>query len=217
LQTLKIEVYADLHLLWNRLTCSQLSILEIETRQVEPLTPQGGLPSFIARSGATIQNFTLSGPTLNDTEFTACLSGMPQLRHLDVAEFSSSQFTNEVWESLTWRPDSPSPLIPDLESLHFVGGNNCSHKAVAQMLKSRVRSDKPSLKKVYLAFFRNASDSVWERFIAFQKLGLNITLDMTFAESDEGSEISDAEIWDSDSDAESDDSEDHGDSEGEDA
>ncbi|KAJ7349119.1 hypothetical protein DFH08DRAFT_998659 [Mycena albidolilacea] len=207
LQTLKIE---------NRLTCPQLSLLEIETEQ-EPSTPHGGLPSFIARSGATIQNFSLSGTTLNDTEFMACLSGMPQLRHLDVSEFSSSQFTNEVWESLTWRPDSPSPLIPDLESLHFAGGNNCSHEAVAQMLESRVRSDKPSLKTVYLSFFRNASDSVWERFVAFQKLGLNITLDMTFAESDEGSEISDAEIGGSDSDAESGDSEDYGDSEGEDA
>ncbi|KAJ7736531.1 hypothetical protein B0H14DRAFT_2993792, partial [Mycena olivaceomarginata] len=185
LQTLKIEVYADLCLLWNRLTCPELSILEIGTER-EPFTPHGGLPSFIARSGGNYTKLHI-------------------LRHLDVAEFSSSQFTNEVWESLTWRPDRRLRSFRISNHYTSQGGNNCSHKAVAQMLESTGSIGQTVIEKGVSCIFPKCERSVWERFIAFQKLGLNITLDMT--------EISDAEIGGSDSDAESDDSEDHGDSE----
>lgn len=68
---------------------------------------------------------------------------MPQLRSLDIAEvFGQTQFTEQVWESLTWAAaeDSPAPLVPNLESLSLHGDFNFSHKFVVRMLSSRVQT-----------------------------------------------------------------------------
>jgi hypothetical protein len=160
-----------------------------------------GVPSFIARCGATIEKFTLGGSTLDDTQFMACLSDMPRLRHLRVREHETDpQFTDEVWESLTWRPDSQSPLIPGLERLNLDAAGDFSHKAVARMLESRVQTaDSPAdfvqkLKTVEFEIRRNLSRSACRRLTAFGEFGLDIDLEVMFEEGEEyGSEASDAE------------------------
>ncbi|KAJ6500549.1 hypothetical protein C8R45DRAFT_896683 [Mycena sanguinolenta] len=192
-QTLKIQVYIHASIQLS-LTCPQLSTLAIWMQDSE--LPPHDLPAFIARSGANIVNFTLEGFNLNDTQFIACLACMPRLWNLRVEEYDGTQFTNQVLESLTWRPSS-STLIPDLESLDLEGGRAFSHKAVVGMLESRVRPPDglvdfvPKLKTVHLRFWRKMSSSAFRRLTALETSGLNITLDTTSTEESEtGSEAS---------------------------
>ncbi|KAF7359267.1 hypothetical protein MSAN_01269000 [Mycena sanguinolenta] len=192
LQTLKIYGYRILELIWNNLTCPRLSTLEIETG-----SSFHDIPSFLARSGAVIQNFALSGCNMDDTRFTACLRTMPGLRRLNISEDGAcAQFTDLVWESLTWTADSP-PLLPNLESLRLVGGYGFSHKAAVRMLESRAQSRAgfvPKLKTITLSIWRKMSGSACRRLTALTKFGLHIDLDTMFEEDDEsGSEASDAE------------------------
>ncbi|KAJ7837049.1 hypothetical protein B0H14DRAFT_2449660 [Mycena olivaceomarginata] len=144
LQTLKFEVHDTALPVWDLLTCSTLSTLSVEGRTMAAGPYLRGLPSFVTRSGATIQHFKIRPSGLDDTEFMSCLSAMPQLRSLDIAEVfgGQTQFTEQVWESLTWAAaeDSPAPLVPNLESLSLHGDFNFSHKFVVRMLNSRVQT-----------------------------------------------------------------------------
>ena len=131
------------------------------------------------------------------TRFMACLTNMPRLRCLKVSEHGGrAQFTDDVWDFLTWTPDS-SPLLTELESLDLAGGRDFSHKAIVRMLESRVpsRADFVSkLKTVDLSIWRKMSDSAYQRLIAFTKSGLDVHLDTMYEEEEEsGSEASDAE------------------------
>jgi hypothetical protein len=159
-----------------------------------------GLPSFITRSGATIENFTLDGSSLDDTQFMASLTAMPRLRRLAVVEYGGTQFTDEVWESLTERPNLPPPLVPNLETLRLEGAKGFSHKSLLWMLETRVRTTGspadflPKLKVVDLSIFRNMSESAQMRLMEFKKFGLEISIDVSCDEEDEeGSEASDVE------------------------
>ncbi|KAF8191419.1 hypothetical protein K438DRAFT_1935262 [Mycena galopus ATCC 62051] len=142
----------------------------------------------------------------------ACLAVMPRLRHLDISEDKGwAQFTDEVWESLTWRTNS-SLLIPDLESLALLGGREFSHKAVVRMLNSRVLTPSspagfvPKLKAVDLQICRKMSASARWKIKAFD---LDITVDHAEEGSEDVSEASDTEESDEgDSEDEESDSED---------
>ncbi|KAJ7771664.1 hypothetical protein B0H16DRAFT_1514261, partial [Mycena metata] len=213
LHTLKLDVYTNLHSLWSHLTCSVLSTLSVDTNsQGSPFFQ--GFPDFIARSGSHIKDFTLSGSTLNDHQFMACLDDMPQLRHLEVSEHNNGrQFTNHVWDSLTSAAgeNSSLPLIPHLESLELTGAQESSHKSMVRMLKSRLRTaTSPEglfpFKKLNLSFFRNVSESAYDRLMAFEKLGIEIAIDV-YPDDDgaPGSEASDSEEEDEGDESEEDD------------
>jgi hypothetical protein len=73
------------------------------------------------------------------------------------------------------------------------------------MLSSRVQTAgrpanfSPKLKAVTLVMWRNITKSVYRRLSAFEKLGLEMLIDVMGQDSeDEGSEASDAEDWESD-------------------
>ncbi|KAJ6520538.1 hypothetical protein C8R45DRAFT_1205484 [Mycena sanguinolenta] len=206
LQTLRIEFHVqdDIRL---GLTCPRLSTLAIWMDSTSH-----DLGDFIAHSGTTIENFTLEGPNLDDAQFVACLANMPRLRNLKIEELEIDgfppQFTDEVWESLTWRP-SASPLVPNLESLHLDGGRVFSHKALVRMLDSRVRTPDsppnfvPKLKTMNLTIWRKMSTSAVRPVNAFSKFGLDIALELLYSEHREtGSEASGGEESDEDDNAE---------------
>jgi hypothetical protein len=195
-----LEFDGDLFLLWSCLTCPLLSTLAIEKQVFSSNVSFRGLPSFIARSGATIENFTLGSSSFDDTQFMASLTEMPRLRHLYVLEHGTgTQFTDAVWGSLT--SNSPSPLVPNLESLRLEGAIGFSHKSVVRMLESRVRTADspvdfvPKLKVVNLIISRNMSGSACSRLMEFEKFGLEISVNVyPYSEEEEdGSEASDAE------------------------
>ncbi|KAF8210539.1 hypothetical protein K438DRAFT_161763 [Mycena galopus ATCC 62051] len=200
LQTLNIRAWNDIAPLWRCLICPLLSTLAIKIKNPDFRSPNN-LPSFISRCDKTIENFTLDGCDIGSHQFMACLADMPRLRSLRIEE-SVPIFTDQVWESLTFRPNS-SPLIPDLETLSFTGdpwGVGFGHRALLRMLGSRVRpSDIPAgfvprLKQVDLVFFQKISESVCRRLDAFKQFGLKIFLDTLHEEEDEsGSEASDEE------------------------
>ncbi|KAJ6520525.1 hypothetical protein C8R45DRAFT_955487 [Mycena sanguinolenta] len=209
LQTLRIEflVQDDIRL---GLTCPRLSTLAIWMDSPEH-TPRD-LADFTARSGATIENFTVEGSNLDDAQFMACLANMPRLRNLKIEELEIDgvppQFTDEVWKSLTWRP-SASPLVPNLESLHLDGGRAFGHKALVRMLESRVRTPNspgdfaPKLKTMKLIIWRKMNSSAVRRVHAFAKFDLDITLDINFhQEAETGSEASGGEEPDEDDEME---------------
>jgi hypothetical protein len=212
LRTLKIVVDANLLLLWSCLTCSVLSTLSIESENAGMVTDHTffqGLPSFITRTDKSIKDFTMQGSSLTDNQFASCLADMPRLHHLRVSEGGSGvQFTNQIWESLTWgaAQDSPSPLIPKLKSLYVAGTQQCSHKSVVRMLKSRLEMADNAvafspLTAVTLWFWRNVSDSACKKLRAFGKLGLSIIVEVEPDDDDQygdGSEASDAEDEESD-------------------
>ncbi|KAJ6520522.1 hypothetical protein C8R45DRAFT_955483 [Mycena sanguinolenta] len=205
LQTLRIRFYVP-HDIPLGLTCPRLSTLAIWMESPEH-TPRD-LAALTARSGATIENFSLEGSNLDDIQFMACLANMPRLRDLKIEELEIDgvppQFTDEVWESLTWRP-SASPLVPNLESLDLDGGRAFGHKALVRMLDSRVRTPNrpgdfaPKFKTMNLVTWRKMSNSAVRRVHAFAKFGLNITLDVNSRQEDEtGSEASSGEESDED-------------------
>ncbi|KAJ6519231.1 hypothetical protein C8R45DRAFT_1204439 [Mycena sanguinolenta] len=194
LQTLRIsQSHADLHLC---LTCPRLSTLAVSSECSR--FSFHDLPSFIARSGANIESFTLEGSTLNATQFMACLAYMPKIRHLTIAEFGEAQFTDYVWESLTWRPNF-TPLIPDLESLQFLGGREFNHEAVVRMLESRVQMPHspagfvPKLKTVDLSIWPKIKNSACRRLTVFRLFGLDIAVQTNVGSDDEDDEESDSE------------------------
>ncbi|KAF7367432.1 hypothetical protein MSAN_00805800 [Mycena sanguinolenta] len=187
LKTLRIsQSHADLHL---RLTCPRLSTLAVSSACSR--FSFHDLPSFIARSGPNIENFTLEGSTLTATQFMTCLAYMPKIRHLTISELGAAQFTDEVWKSLTCRP-SFTPLVPDLESLQFLGGRDFHHEAVIRMLESRVQmphgpaSFVPKLKTVHLSFWPKIKKSVCRRLTAFRFFGLDIDVQTNVGSDDEG-------------------------------
>ncbi|KAJ7349163.1 hypothetical protein DFH08DRAFT_864588 [Mycena albidolilacea] len=214
LRTFKLKYDGDVFLLWSCLTCPLLSTLAIEKQVFSSNISLRGLPSFIARSGATIENFTLDSSSFDDTQFMASLTEMPRLRRLCVLEHGTgTQFTDAVWGSLT--SNSPSPLVPDLESLRLEGATGFSHKSVVRMLESRVRTADspadfvPKLKVVSITIFRNMSQSALSRLMEFEKFGLEIGVDVYSynEEEEDGSEASDAES-ESEADGEESDEED---------
>jgi hypothetical protein len=110
-------------------------------------------------------------------------------------EYGGTQFTDEVWESLTERPNLPPPLVPNLETLCLEGARGFSHKSLLWMLETRVRTTGspadflPKLKVVDLSIFRNMSESAQMRLMEFKKFGLEISIDVLRDEEDEeGSE-----------------------------
>ncbi|KAJ7261295.1 hypothetical protein B0H12DRAFT_1106143 [Mycena haematopus] len=198
LRILKIQVVSDSSAIsldpwWSCLTCTALSTLFVSSDISQ------GLPSFIMRSGKTIEDFTLTISGLDDDQFMSCLAKMPFLRRLKVSETGTHwQFANQVWESLTWAAatDSPPPLIPKLESLELTGGVYSSHKDIVRMLKSRLgRPDcaVPELKVVTLSFWRNLSESAYQKLLAFQELGVKMAIDSGVDDDEAGSEASDTE------------------------
>ncbi|KAF7353689.1 F-box domain-containing protein [Mycena venus] len=200
LRRLEIEAHGDLHLLWGCLTCPLLSTLAVEANR--PGFYFHDFPSFMTRSTATLENFTLRGCTINGDEFLACLAGMPHLRQLDVTELGNTpQFTDEVWEALAWAPNSPAPLIANLKSLDLQGGKCFSHGSLFRMLKSRVRTPDspvgfvPKLKSVDISFWRNLSKSALRRINGLSRFGLGIYVEGKDddEEEDDGSEASDIE------------------------
>ncbi|KAJ6500538.1 hypothetical protein C8R45DRAFT_72751 [Mycena sanguinolenta] len=195
LHALRIHVdnHATLGPWWSHLTCPALSTLVVDSD-----TLSQALPSFITRTGKTIEDFSLVRSGLDDDHFMACLADMPLLRRLKVSDAELGRLmTNEVWESFTWAAgrDSTPPLIPKLESLDVTGGMHCNHKYIVRMLKSRLRRTAPELKVVKLSLWRNLSSSAYSKLSAFGELGLKMTIEhLEFRYDDEnGSEASDTE------------------------
>ncbi|KAJ6497609.1 hypothetical protein C8R45DRAFT_1129651 [Mycena sanguinolenta] len=170
LKTLRIEVHTNIHL---DLTCPRLSTLKIDIYSSE--FSFHDFPSFIARSGPSIQGLTLAGSSIDDDQFMACLVDMPNLRHLSVSEYGQPQFTDGLWGSLTSRSNS-TPLLPDLESLEYYGGGEFNFGAVALMLESRVQMPHTKLKAIDLAIRRRMSGSACRRLEAFGQFGLEISV-----------------------------------------
>ncbi|KAJ6500562.1 hypothetical protein C8R45DRAFT_73503 [Mycena sanguinolenta] len=193
LQTLKIKGFDGSDPLWKALTCPILSTLAIDIDDTDDF------PSFLARSGATVQKFTLVESNMSDTQFLACVANMPRLRQLNFSEQDiGTKFSNEICDALTLTPNSS--LLPDLESLKLVGGTNLSQKALVRMLQSRVRTtDSPAgfvskLKTIDLAIWRKLSHSTWQQLTALRSFGLNVILDaISDDEGESGGEASDAE------------------------
>ncbi|KAJ7684631.1 hypothetical protein DFH06DRAFT_13455 [Mycena polygramma] len=209
LQTLKLEVYDNILPVWSCLTCPALSTFSIHSESAADHFPEN-LASFLSRSGQVIEDFTLMGSNLDATQFLSCLTRMPRLRRLQVSEHGDGeQFTDRVWESLTWTPaQDSSPLIPNLKSLDLAGCRQFSHRSVVHFLKSRIQNvDSPadfsSLQEMNLSIWRPMSESAYERLMAFGKFGLKITVDVlgdgdvrteeSDTEDEDGSEVSDTE------------------------
>ncbi|KAJ6500515.1 hypothetical protein C8R45DRAFT_978028 [Mycena sanguinolenta] len=187
LQTLRFEVCDDVVPTWTLLTCSGLSTLSIVVKARGTKSYFQHLPSFITRSGATIQLFEMEGSGLDDTQFLSCLADMPRLRTLVVVEDvygSPPQFTNHVWKSLTWPKDSDSflPLIPDLDSLILDGSFRFSYDSMTRMLESRVGTaanpadDSPKLRAVTFVVWRNMRDLICQKLLNFRTSGLEVFL-----------------------------------------
>jgi len=211
LETLKIVADDNVPLLWSYLTCPLLSTLRIDTENPGPSSES--LPSFITRSGKTIENLRMEGSSMDDIQFMACLTDLPRLQHLHVSQHGyGTQFTNQVWESLTWRLNSPSPLVPDLESLSLVGARDSSHEYIVRMLKSRVQTAdspadfSPKLKFLTLSTWESISASAYNRLIAFGRLGLEITVNASVESDGSGAEDEDEDL-DNDGDEDDSDSE----------
>ncbi|KAF7330116.1 NAD(P)-binding protein [Mycena sanguinolenta] len=190
LQILRIRFYVQ-HDIRLGLICPRLETLAVWMEEPEH-TPRDFV-AFIAGSGAAIENLTLEGSSLDDTQFLHCLVNLPRLRNLRIEEYGVEQFTNRVWESLIWR--SSSSLVPDLKSLDLEGGTAFSHKALVRMLESRARMPGrppgfvPKLETVNLIVRRNLSMSAVRRINGFTKYGLDITLDVP-EQAETGSEAS---------------------------
>jgi hypothetical protein len=196
---IQVELHGtSLGLLWSCLACTVLSTLSVQGDRVS-----AGFPSFIARTGRTIEELTLTSSNLDDDQFMSCLCDMPLLRHLKVTEMVTEigpgiQLTNQVWTSLT----PPRPLVPNLESLDVSGMAHSSHKLIVRMLKSRLRAgdgQAPKLKAVTLSFWRHVSDSAFLRLAAFGERGVTMRLDCMAEGEEEGSEASDSETEDENS------------------
>ncbi|KAJ7349162.1 hypothetical protein DFH08DRAFT_136820 [Mycena albidolilacea] len=189
----------SLGLLWSCLACTVLSTLSVQGDRVST-----GLPSFITRTGRTIEELTLTSSNLDDDQFMSCLRDMPLLRRLRVTEIVSEigpgvQFTNQVWTSLT----PPRPLVPNLESLDVSGMAHSSHKLIVRMLESRLGAgdgQAPKLKAVTLSFWRHVSDSAILRLDAFGERGVKMSVERMNEGEEEGSEASDSETEDENSD-----------------
>ncbi|KAJ7491291.1 hypothetical protein FB451DRAFT_637551 [Mycena latifolia] len=161
------------------------------------------LTHFLTRSGGTIKDLALRYSGHSDTEFMACLRGMPLLRRLDIAENRTSwQFTDRVWDALASTSfigeESQFLLLPKLESLSVEGCVSFGHKSVVRMLESRVPSTPSSparfpFRTLTLAIWRKISDSAYDRLMEFEERGLKICVDGCGDDDDEtGSEASGA-------------------------
>ncbi|KAJ6519320.1 hypothetical protein C8R45DRAFT_1204511 [Mycena sanguinolenta] len=206
LETLRISIYVDIRLC---LTCPRLSALEISVETSEALFHD--LPSFIARLGPSLESFTLEGFDFHGPELMAFFADMPRIRHLCISEFGGPQFTDEVWESLTWQPDF-APLIPNLESLVFLGGRGraFSYKTVVRILESRIKTPHspagfvPKLNTVDLAFWPKMGRSACRRIRAIRKFGLNIKVEENVSDDEGGSEDEGSDLDEDDSEGDSD-------------
>ncbi|KAF7367352.1 hypothetical protein MSAN_00797600 [Mycena sanguinolenta] len=212
LKILRMEAYTDIHL---RLTCPRLSTLGISI--LDPEVAFHDLSSFLDRSGACIEKFTLEESNIHIAQFTAWLAAMSRIRHLGITQFGEGQLIDDMWESLTWRSNF-TLLVPELESLEFLGGKrDFSHQTLARMLKSRVQTPRspvdfvPKLNAVKLSFWKKLSNSAYRRLIAFRKFGLKIDVQQNvdgLDESDSEDEESDSDDGDNGSEDEETDSED---------
>ncbi|KAJ6608609.1 hypothetical protein B0H10DRAFT_520341 [Mycena sp. CBHHK59/15] len=182
LQTLTIKSSVTLRSFWNRLKCLSLSTLVVRM-EGHPETAED-LPHFIARCSGTIEDFTLRGSGLNDSQFLACLHNMPILRNLYVSEHGAgTQLTDRLWESLSI---SRPRLIPKLESLTLAGGQSFRDKKLARMLMSRTRRGRRNspLKTVDLYIHRKMSDAGFSKIYncVHSGLGLQLQIDLEYDE-----------------------------------
>jgi hypothetical protein len=161
-----------------------LQLLDKDTMETTDLVDT--LLPFISRSSNTLRDLTLYGSNLEAEVFISLLQETPNLRHLSLDDHCGLITSDVVQPQLKYDPNSPTYLIPLLETMkvsvvpnHRFEQFNCN--VFVDMIESRWRisgeESKSQIRVVTLAD-RKASRSIGAhtRLEDFQREGLQLSL-----------------------------------------